>query len=273
MTIYQKRRNIWAFGIVFPLFLIAFSVFGSDDKGLRSIFFIFGGALFSAAVLWLMDENEKLESYRMAAITDPLTRLLNRQGKEKAFARLLSTEFREGHGPSASRQIEVSVIYIDVDHFKKLNDTAGHAAGDRAIITIADLIQSVFKRATDIVVREGGDEFVVILPHAGTRAARERAEILLAASRSSDEFHRIALQHEVRLTLSIGIASGTVETDKPWSHAQRVLETASDAADGSMYEVKRHGGNGIDVWGPTVIVGVDWPGLGEKSPGIMDRQE
>lgn len=243
-------RYVFAGGIAFPTCLVGFAVFGTGDTGVKSIFFFFGVALFIAAVLMLYYGYKKLEQYRTVAITDPLTGLLNRQGKEKAFSRLFSTDFREDRARHVSRRIELAVIYIDVDGFKQLNDTAGHAAGDRALVAIARIIQRAFKRAGDIVVREGGDEFIVILPYTGTVEAEKHAESLLLAANASDDLLQIKAQYGILLTLSIGVASGSIETDKSWAHAQDILKVASEYADKVMYESKYAGGNRARVWGP-----------------------
>jgi diguanylate cyclase (GGDEF)-like protein len=283
MTIFEKRRHISVFGIILPLFLLSVAAFGDSigqqsvfqDAKLRSMFFLFGAAMFSAVVLWLREENTQLESYRMAAITDPLTSLLNRRGMERAFARLISPFLRQGHDANPVQSIEVSVIYIDADRFKQINDTAGHTAGDWVIIAIANLIQSIFKRADEVVVRHGGDEFLVILMHSGTKQAEERARVLLAASKASDEFRRIKARYGVPLALSIGVASGTIPSNVSMKQADGIVNIISQYAEKSMYEAKGVGGNDVGIWGPVAIEAMKdvlsgWP---EMSPGIMDRQE
>lgn len=274
MTIFKKRRTIEGLGIILPLFFLILAFVGPEDKGVREVSGILSGTIFSIAVLWLMVENERsvemLETYRIAAITDPLTRLLNEPGGKRAFERELGAIFRQGHRSGYLQSIEVAVVYIDVDRFKQLNDTMGHAAGDRAIITIAEIIQDTFERATDIVTRPHGDEFVVILPQSDAASALKRVrDELLPAIRSPEHAPMIITSDgkKTMVTLSVGIASGRISWDDSWQDA---VDEISTRADNAMYEVKREGGNDVCIGGSVNIVSVDWP---EMSPGIMDRQE
>lgn len=96
-----------------------------------------------------------ISSAKSQAETDPMTRLLNRRGLERRVTQIWPISIRE-------RQ-SVAVIMLDIDNFKKFNDTFGHSEGDECIKMIADALSSVIKRRTDYVARVGGEEFLVLL--------------------------------------------------------------------------------------------------------------
>jgi diguanylate cyclase (GGDEF)-like protein len=106
---------------------------------------------------------------RQLSIHDPLTGLFNRRYMEETLE--IETHRAERKGTA------IGVIMLDIDHFKAFNDGFGHAAGDELLRAIAGLMQSRL-RAGDIACRYGGEEFVLILPEAGTEAAAARAEDL-----------------------------------------------------------------------------------------------
>src|SRR5262249_55810850 len=98
---------------------------------------------------------------------DPLTGLTNRHGGELALQRELARARREKRS--------VSLVLLDVDHFKQVNDTRGHAVGDRVLRSVARIATDCV-RASDLVARWGGEEFLVVLPSVAVDGAREIAE-------------------------------------------------------------------------------------------------
>jgi diguanylate cyclase (GGDEF)-like protein len=156
------------------------------------------------------------------AHVDSLTGALNRRGLEERAALELARARRDG--------TPVSMLAIDVDHFKSLNDGYGHGTGDDVLRFVATEINRA-TRAVDAVARLGGDEFVVILPGAGV------GDAVVIAKRLRDAVLRRTTGGMPPVTLSIGVASA------PASNAS--LEGVWHAADLAMYEVKRAGGNGI----------------------------
>ncbi len=117
----------------------------------------------------LTDLAKRVEDLEELAVTDPLTGLLNRRGFEAEMHRSLA----------AARRYQESgaLIYVDLDGFKPINDTYGHAAGDEVLKRVAQiLIENV--RDSDRVARVGGDEFVVLFPRTGRDGALTRAEML-----------------------------------------------------------------------------------------------
>jgi diguanylate cyclase len=156
------------------------------------------------------------------AQTDGLTGLKNRGAfidAADAVMKLLSRDQRN-----------TAMLAIDVDGFKQINDRHGHAAGDTALVTIAEVFRSVLRRS-DVCGRLGGDEFAVLLPNTPPEAAFRVAEKLL---RCAQEEPMVFRGTPVEITLSIGVASG-----------ESGVEELLALADNAMYEAKRRGKNQI----------------------------
>lgn len=159
------------------------------------------------------------------ARVDALTGLLNREGLERRAAVELARARRDG--------TELAVIVADIDGFKGINDTLGHAGGDRALQQIATTFAAE-TRAIDAVARIGGDEFTVLLPGADEPTAARVAQRLVAAVAKSDRDFP-----ERRLAISAGLSvdRGGLAT----------LEQLWQAADRAMYEAKRGGGGTVRI--------------------------
>jgi len=143
----------------------------------------------SGFVLWLQEGLR--ESLRHAAQTDPLTGVLNRHGLLPHLRRELARAERQGP--------PLSVALCDIDHFKRVNDTHGHAAGDGVLRDFADSLRA-HARASDLVARWGGEEFLLVLPDTDAEAARRVVERIRT--------RRAAAPRSVRsVTFSAGVAS------------------------------------------------------------------
>ncbi len=155
-----------------------------------------------------------------AALTDLLTGLPNRRSAMDQLEQAWSAASRSG--------TPLSVMVIDIDHFKHINDSYGHATGDIVLREAADTLRAAARRE-DSVCRIGGEEFLVICPNTPLKAALQSAERLRAAL----EAKRIAIgQTEQSITASIGVAArepGTVDTDALVSAADQALYVAKDA--------------------------------------------
>ena len=138
-------------------------------------------------------DNRRLESL---ATTDPLTRVLNRRA---LLDRLTAEVDRARRFNSA-----LSLLLLDVDHFKQINDTAGHLAGDNVLRQLATLLEDAVRKV-DIVARYGGEEFVTILPETATDGGVIFAERL--RERIAAQAFDVGAAQPVRLTVSIGIAT------------------------------------------------------------------
>ncbi|HEX8221584.1 MAG TPA: diguanylate cyclase [Chloroflexia bacterium] len=165
------------------------------------------------------------EQLREQALRDPLTGLFNRRYLEEALALELASTAR-AHPP-------VSLVVLDVDNFKRVNDTFGHPAGDRMLRALAQLLTSN-TRAGDVVSRYGGEEFVVVLPGSGPGDAARRAEVW------REQFARLQVEYGVDMlntTLSAGIAAYPEHGPTP--------EKLIHAADEALYTAKQMGRNRV----------------------------
>ena len=187
----------------------------SEDSGLIAS---------AAAIVRVVLEHEAIqrEMARLAR-TDPLTGLLNRRAFLEEIARNIERLDRE--------EVPGTLLFTDLDHFKRLNDQQGHEAGDRALCAVATLLRDAV-RPTDLVARLGGDEFAIWLNGADHMTAAERAERLrIDAPNVLTEMTGLEIPV---LTLSMGIATRRAKSGED-------IEALMRRADAAMYEVKRSG--------------------------------
>lgn len=160
---------------------------------------------------------------------DPLTQVLNRRGFADVYAKELGL---------MRRQFTVmTVLSIDLDYFKKINDTHGHIVGDRVLVEVAQLIGKAL-RVSDHIARFGGEEFVVLLPETGLDRALQIAERILKAVRASGA-HGLP-----PYTVSIGVACQ--------SSSEENLDGLLRRADQALYRAKDGGRDRIEIAAPVV---------------------
>ncbi|MCK0743977.1 diguanylate cyclase [Chromohalobacter nigrandesensis] len=169
--------------------------------------------------------REQLEE---ASIRDALTGLYNRRFLDDTLTRELARAERQP-GP-------LSVLMLDIDHFKPINDDHGHALGDRALIEVAELLVDNVRRG-DIVCRYGGEEFLIIMPGAGLSAARQRGEHLRQQVATLDIPRDDATP--LHLTISLGLACYP-------QHGEDAA-TLLHHADMALYEAKQGGRNRLAI--------------------------
>lgn len=166
--------------------------------------------------------QDKFRTLRDQAQNDALTGLPNRRALQLALDTLMiSGEM-------------FAVLALDIDHFKRVNDTYGHDAGDDVLKHLADLLRHS-SRQQDLPCRVGGEEFIMLLPGTGVADARRIAERIREAVEQADT------PHVGRLTLSIGVACRQADTDQ--------AETLLKQADEQLYKAKQNGRNRVEVLG------------------------
>lgn len=178
-------------------------------------------------VLYDVTDRKAAEDHaRRQADHDALTGLRNRRGMDFFLDRSLRH--------AAQDEEELGVMLIDLDGFKAVNDTWGHDAGDQVLVDVAKRMLSRVRRASDLVARQGGDEFVVVATHCGpgAQALQELAADLVGALR---EPFLIADGQSVQIGASVGIAR--------YPHNGHTRLELMAAADSAMYEAKRAGKN------------------------------
>jgi diguanylate cyclase (GGDEF)-like protein len=167
--------------------------------------------------------DQLIGSLNVAALTDPLTGLLNRRAFEMRI--------HEEAARSARQGAALSMLALDVDHFKRVNDRYGHPAGDAVLVSIAEVIARA-ARTQDVVARVGGEEFSVLLVDADVEAATVVAERIRAAVEGA------SLGEVETLTISIGVAGLSLEGEAPAVTLQR-------DADRVLYVAKETGRNRV----------------------------
>ncbi|MDT8408465.1 MAG: GGDEF domain-containing protein [Wenzhouxiangellaceae bacterium] len=194
--------------------------------------FVFAGNISLAAVLILLlahiyERGRELteRGLQQLAATDTLTQLANRM--------LLDQTFSTFSKRALSRQRPLTMLLMDLDHFKRINDSYGHSAGDQVLAEFAVLLRQR-TRAGDFLCRLGGEEFLVLLPETDAPTAEAVAESI--RQRLQDGFVRSRGQ-KIRLTLSIGLA----ELDRDGND----LDTLLRSADRRMYRAKTLGRNQV----------------------------
>jgi diguanylate cyclase (GGDEF)-like protein len=168
------------------------------------------------------------DALALIAKTDALTGLLNRRGFDEAALQAFTDPGRADK--------PIAALMCDIDLFKAINDKHGHEFGDLVLIDVARIIRSSLHDRDTVIGRQGGEEFVVLLPGLGMHEAREVAEDIRKACAAwlFDGEGRCA-----RITLSIGIAIAFVE--------RATLRELIGQADAGLYQAKRAGRNRVDV--------------------------
>lgn len=178
----------------------------------------------SGALAELQTVNEEL---KLANTKDGLTNVKNRRFFEEKY----HSEYKR-----CQREVQpLSILMIDIDYFKKLNDNYGHAVGDECLIAVAQTIKSVVKRPSDAVARYGGEEFSVILANTPLEGAAHVAEKI----RSAVEALSFQFKDEViRTSISVGVAC---EVPEGFEVSRAILESA----DACLYRAKAEGRNRV----------------------------
>lgn len=223
LAVFVRGNNVTLGGFIlcYALYLIMITLRGSEEY-------------------WRALENEfllekKSKELRQASRIDVLTDLYNRRHFDELF--------HLAWGLCIRRQTTITLVMCDIDHFKKINDSFGHMAGDEYLKLVSRCLQAVFQRETDVVARYGGEEFVVLLPDKDVAAAVTLAETF------RKKIAGAVLDYNgetIKTTMSLGIACCIPKGDqKP-----DILVFQADTA---LYEAKNKGRNRVMVYD-----GEDW---------------
>jgi len=226
-TAIDRGENFWskeyryqhADGHYVYVFDRGYIIHNEDGKPIRMI-----GALMDISA-----QKQAEDVLREEAVHDPLTGLYNRRYMEEMLKREMQRSER-------NRQQPISIILLDIDHFKQVNDTLGHAIGDAVLRQLGPFLLK-YIRGSDIACRYGGDEFVLILPNAPLKIAKQRAEKLCVEARDLVVEHSGELVG--KLTLSLGVAT--------FPDQGTTIEALFQAADAALYQAKEAGRNQVGV--------------------------
>lgn len=184
---------------------------------------VFAEAL-SLTVSTIVEKNKKLEEFNKSSITDPLTGLYNRREFDNRIK--VETERAERYSRS------LSIMSMDLDHFKQWNDTYGHLEGDRLLKEFSDIIRKSI-RSTDIPFRVGGDEFMILLPETGIVQARNTAHRISKLVKSSN------FDEKVKVAASIGLAEYKLEPIQDFQkRVDKALYNAKSYSSGRVFTAK-----------------------------------
>ena len=170
--------------------------------------------------------EQELENLTERAREDQLTGTLNRRGLDDAFKREAARADRQNS--------PMCVALLDIDNFKKLNDTLGHQAGDEALMHIVQVVKDDL-RPGDTLARYGGEEFVILLPDS---SVKEAVEVMSRLQRELTKRFFLHNNEKLLITFSCGVSQRAAAED---------LEAAVARADRALYEAKRAGKNRVVV--------------------------
>ena len=173
-------------------------------------------------------EKSQMELKQLAS-TDSMTKLYNRRYFTEISESFLNLDKRN--------KTNTSIIMLDIDKFKNVNDTYGHKVGDDVIISLASILQAQ-SRKSDIVCRWGGEEFVILFPHTNLEGASVIAQEIRVTVENS--LLQVEDNKELKFTVSIGISVVDIENDLN-------IEASINRADEALYEAKESGRNRVCI--------------------------
>jgi diguanylate cyclase (GGDEF)-like protein len=222
--------------IVFAAMLCVQGNLKADDVLTLVLLLVLGNALgWIAARRFHVAQREQFRAsllLQRLADRDPLTGCYNRRFLQKG---LLTAELERARRYGTP----LSVILCDIDHFKRINDTYGHAAGDQVLADFAGLLLTLTRDTVDSVVRYGGEEFLLVVPQTDLTGAHALAERIRAACASATSV--TASGHTVTATASFGIASVPARAVQLPASSEALI----GAADAQLYAAKRGGRNTV----------------------------
>lgn len=215
------------------------------DVSLPLLLAVIGIALAAllGSLILAWSRNERMQELQREAGQDPLTGLKNRRRFEEDLSLAMARGRRE--------RTTGALLMLDLDHFKQVNDTHGHPAGDQLIREVADVLRRR-SRKSDVLARLGGDEFAIVLPRCSLAEARVTAEAIATAIRE----HEPAWDDVEPITASVGVAMFG-------DHARTSIASVVSEADTAMYAAKDGGRDGVRVFDPVAVRDeASWDDLG-----------
>lgn len=176
----------------------------------------------------LREMRSELDNTKAKLAKDGLTGVYNRSALDEHLKKMIEISYLSGR-PSC-------IMMIDIDHFKKINDTYGHQSGDKVLIKLAEVLKETFPRKTDFVARYGGEEFSVIFSEDDARIGTMLAERLCKVVRETD--FESDKGEKLSVTVSIGVAE---------KHVDETLEEWLKRADIALYNAKNSGRDSVCV--------------------------
>jgi diguanylate cyclase (GGDEF)-like protein/PAS domain S-box-containing protein len=170
------------------------------------------------------------ETLREQSIRDPLTGLFNRRFMQESLNRELLRSKR--------KKLPLSIVFLDLDHFKRFNDTFGHDAGDKVLRSVAETLKAHY-RADDVVCRYGGEEFAIILPESTSEEAAKRSDGL------REKIRQVRIRHEGKMLDGITLSMGVAAYPEHASDEEELLRLA----DSALYQSKSGGRDRITTVG------------------------
>jgi len=171
----------------------------------------------------------KTEELKLLASLDPLTKLYNRRYFSETSEHIFHLAQRN--------TVKLSVIMIDIDKFKSVNDTYGHKTGDKVIISLSSALKEL-TRSSDIICRYGGEEFLILLPSTDTKGATSMSQKI------NNRINVIMINTDNNMPLKFTVSMGISEVDL---QKDKTIEEAIDRADIALYEAKNRGRNQVFI--------------------------
>jgi len=215
---------------------VAFVLNGDPDVStprlgiVSMVTYIVNVSLLPLAFIWMMQARLEWSLFQQS-IVDSLTGVLNRRGLEQALERELARFYRYGE--------DLTLVMLDLDHFKRLNDKYGHAAGDAILVQVGQLLTGQLRK-TDVVGRLGGEEFVLLFPHTDISKAGPIVDQLCLALKECTDF---IPSTDVRVTASFGVSS---------TRYRRTIAAGDllSEADNALYQAKENGRDQVCYFQP-----------------------
>lgn len=175
------------------------------------------------------------ERLQYLGLIDPLTEVNNRRFFDQRLIEEVTTVIRAN--------ADISCLFIDIDHFKSINDSYGHSTGDNILKGIAQIIRELV-RSSDVVARYGGEEFIVLLSH----KSKEKATAIAERIRETVEKKTFTGSQNENITVTISIGINTLRSDQHEGNTDEIALSFVEYADRALYQAKNNGRNRVEIY-------------------------